>query len=164
MGSSTNILEWVRSIATLFTAAVFITLSWFGFTATAHAQQPVWVDANEQQIAVVKSVLAKYSITPVTVRATRFAGIPGAISDVDIFEVQNGERCEFGSCFYVLTSDPPVHGPLATDCRFSGANTSHAFHADRSKIYVFDFSCRSASFQVQISKEHFFVTPSATHK
>jgi hypothetical protein len=60
MGSSTNILEWMRPIAALFTAAVFITLSWFGCTATAHAQQPVWVDADDQQIAIVKNIFARF--------------------------------------------------------------------------------------------------------
>jgi hypothetical protein len=134
---------------------------WLGLTVAVHAQQPVWGDASEQQIAVVKKIFAKYGMTPVKVRATWFGGTPEVISDVHILEVQTGERCDFGRCYYVMTPDPPLHGPFVTECRFSGANTGHAHHVDGSKIYVFDFSCRSASFQVQISKEHFFVTAEA---
>lgn len=115
---------------------------------------------RQEQTIAISSILKAYEITAKDVEVARYEGVIGEIEYVDVFRVLVSDDCTSGPCFYVVLPSKLNSTPIMTQCRFEKAYTNHFFHPDGSKFLIFDFTCDSSTLQLQISKDHDFVSSS----
>ena len=139
----------------LFALLVLLTPAAF---ALGNPSAPHWVEYKEgEYLDRIKAIFRRqYNVTLQHIARDHYPGL-GWVGDVDVFRVSAGETCEEKPCYYVMFSATLGEIPFITDCPFERAVLTDILHADGSNYFAFLFSCESSVFQVQVSRDHFWI-------
>jgi hypothetical protein len=119
-----------------------------------------WVEYKEgPYLDRLKNLFRGYNINLSHVAHLHVPGFPaGGMSDVEIFQVSAGESCSDQKCYYALFSANFGEIPILTGCEFELADLAHTHRPDGALVFAFQFACSDTLTQIQISRDHFWVT------
>lgn len=77
------------------------------------------------------------------------------IGPVDLFRIPARQNADCSDLFASDYDD----APLVTPCQFKQAVLTHLFKPDRSRMFLFEFSCADALLQVAVTPTNFMAIP-----
>jgi hypothetical protein len=116
-----------------------------------------WEEYREgEYLDRIKTIFRHQDMTPRHIGHEHFGRVANLVSDVDMFQVSEGETCEQSRCVYVVFSDGLGDIPFTTVCPFLRSGVEQHLR-DGSIALGLEFQCEGSVLQVLIARDHYWL-------